>query len=92
MRPDKLRSRAPAKYEFIQNRIMHGTRYISKIREDLTFEVYNLSPDYVYPGRITQVKIQVEGAPEEDKLISVEIEIHGESELDAAQKSIYQSF
>ena len=48
--PDKLRSRSPAKYEFIQNRIMHGTRYISKIREDLTFEVYNLYPDYVYPG------------------------------------------
>ena len=45
--PDKLRSRSPAKYEFIQNRIMHGTRYISKIREDLTFEVYNLYPDYV---------------------------------------------
>ena len=38
VRPDKLRSRSPAKYEFIQNRIMHGTRYISKIREDLTFE------------------------------------------------------
>ena len=34
--PDKLRSRAPAKYEFIQNRIMHGVRYISQIREDLT--------------------------------------------------------
>ena len=52
--PDKLRSRSPAKYEFIQNRVMHGTRYISKIREDLTFEVYNLYPDYVYPGRITR--------------------------------------
>ena len=37
VRPDKLRSRAPAKYEFIKNRIMHGTRYISKIREDLHF-------------------------------------------------------
>ena len=37
--PDKFRSRSPAKYEFIQNRIMHGTRYISRIREDLTFQV-----------------------------------------------------
>ena len=85
VRPDKLRSRSPAKYAFIQNRIMHGTRYISKIREDLTFEVYNLYPDYVYPGRIIRVDIQVEGAPEADKLITVEIEIHGESALDAAQ-------
>ena len=84
VRPDKLRSRSPAKYEFIQNRIMHGARYISKIREDLTFEVYNLYPDYVYPGRIIRVDIQVDGEPEEDKVITVEIEIHGESDLDTA--------
>ena len=84
VRPDKLRSRAPAKYEFIQNRIMHGTRYISQIREDLTFEVYNLYPDYVYPGRIIRIDIQVEGEPEEDKLAKIEIELHKESELDAA--------
>ena len=90
--PDKLRSRSPAKYEFIQNRVMHGTRYISKIREDLTFEVYNLYPDYVYPGRIIRVDIQVEGEPEEDKLITVEIEIHGESELDAAQTAYIRVF
>ena len=67
--PDKLRSRSPAKYEFIQNRVMHGTRYISQIREDLTFEVYNLWPDYVYPGRIIGIDIHVTGAPEEDKQI-----------------------
>jgi len=82
--PDKLRSRSPAKYEFIQNRIMHGTRYISKIREDLRFEVYNLYPDYVYPGRIIRVDIQVDGEPEENKTITIEIEIHGESDFDAA--------
>ena len=90
--PDKLRSRSPAKYEFIQNRIMHGTRYISKIREDLTFEVYNLYPDYVYPGRIIRVDIQVEGEPEEDKLITVEIELHRESDLDAAQSAYIRVF
>ena len=82
--PDKLRSHSPAKYQFIQNRVMHGTRYISQIREDLTFEVYNLYPDYVYPGRIIRVDIQVEGESEEDKLITVEIEIHGESDFDTA--------
>ena len=27
--PDKLRSRSPAKFEFIRDRVMHGTRYIS---------------------------------------------------------------
>ena len=90
--PDKLRSRSPTKYEFIQNRVMHGTRYISKIREDLTFEVYNLYPDYVYPGRITRIDIQVEGEPEEDKLITVEVEIHGESHLDSAQSAYIRVF
>ena len=90
--PDKLRSRSPAKYEFIQNRVMHGTRYISKIREDLTFEVYNLYPDYVYPGRITRIDVNVEGEPEEDKQITVEIEIHGESDLDAAQSAYIRVF
>ena len=90
--PDKLRSRSPAKYQFIQNRIMHGTRYISKIREDLTFKVYNLYPDYVYPGRITRIDIQVDGAPEEDKQVTVEIEIHGESDLDAAQSAYIRVF
>ena len=88
VRPDKLRSRSPAKYEFIQNRVMHGTRYISKIREDLTFEVYNLYPDYIYPGQIIRVDIRVDGEPEADKLVTVEIEIHGESNFDTA-RSLY---
>lgn len=82
VRPDKLRSRSPSKYEFIQNRIMHGTGYISQIREDLTFEVYNLYPDYIYPGKIKRIDIKVEGSPEEDKLITVELLVHRESELD----------
>ncbi|MDE0317143.1 MAG: dockerin type I domain-containing protein [Candidatus Poribacteria bacterium] len=92
VRPDKLRSRSPAKYEFIQNRIMHGTRYISKIREDLTFEVYNLYPDYVYSGRIIRVDIQVDGEPEENKQITIEIEIYRESDLDSAQASQVRIF
>ncbi len=86
VRPDKLRSRSPAKYEFIQNRVMHGTRYISKIREDLTFQVYNLYPDYIYPGRIIRIDTKVDGEPEEDKVITIVIEIHSESDLDTATK------
>ncbi len=80
--PDKLRSRSPAKYEFVQNRIMHGTRYISLIREDLTFVVYNLYPDYVYPGEVVRVDVTVEGEPESSKRVEIEIETHTESELD----------
>ncbi len=84
--PDKLRSRSPAKYEFVRDRIMHGTRYISRIREDLTFQVYNLYPDLVYPGRIIRVDIQIHGEPEEDKVITIELEIHQEeNNFDNAQ-------
>ena len=90
--PDKLRSRSPAKYEFIQNRIMHGTRYISQIRQDLTFQVYNLYPDYVYPGRIIRVDVQVTGEPDQDKQITVEMEIHKTSDLDAATAAYIRVF
>ncbi|MCS5610956.1 MAG: hypothetical protein NZ961_11105, partial [Candidatus Poribacteria bacterium] len=74
--PDKLRSRALAKYEFIRDYIMQGTIYLSKIREDLTFEVLNLFPDYDYPGKIKSVDILVEGEPEEDKTLTLTIELH----------------
>ena len=74
--PDKLKSRAFDKYEFVRDRIMQGDIYLSQIREDLTFEVYNLFPDYVFPGKIRRVDIRVEGAPEADKTISIEIELH----------------
>ena len=87
VRPDKFRSRAPDKYEFIQNRIMHGTRYISLIREDLTFQVYNLYPDVVYPGRIIRVDINVSGEPEEDKKIEIELELYQTGDLDSAKAS-----
>ena len=84
--PDKLRSRSPAKYEFIQNRIMHGTRYISQIREDLTFVVYNLYPDYVYPGEVIRVDVTVGGDSEGKgyKQVEIEIETHTENELDGS--------
>ena len=90
--PDKLRSRSPAKYQFIQDRIMHGTRYISRIREDLTFEIYNLYPDIVYPGRIIRVDIQVRGEPEADKQIAIELEIHRTGDFDTAQASHVRIF
>ncbi|MDE0086829.1 MAG: T9SS type A sorting domain-containing protein, partial [Candidatus Poribacteria bacterium] len=90
--PDKLRSVSPRKYEFIQNRVMHGDRYISKIREDLTFRVYNLYPDYVYPGKIIRVKNRVIGEPEENKKVIVEIELHHESHLDLSSGGYIRIF
>lgn len=76
IQPDKLRSRSVGKYEFIRDRIMQGNLYVSRIREDLTFTVYNLFPDYVFPGKVRRVDIRVDGAPHEDKKLRVEIELH----------------
>lgn len=74
--PDKLMSRSSDKYAFIRDRIMHGTRYISKIPDHLTFEVLNLHPDYDYPGKIRNVTVRVEGAPDYDKQVTVDLWLH----------------
>ncbi len=73
--PDALRSRSLKKFEFVRDRIMKGTRYISVIRPDLTFQVYNLYPDYNYPGKIKRTKLEVFGKADEDKRIVLEIEL-----------------
>jgi hypothetical protein len=73
--PEAFRSRSLKKFEFVRDRIMKGTRYISVIRPDLTFKVYNLFPDYNYPGKIKRTKLEVIGAPNEDKIVKLEIEL-----------------
>ena len=74
--PDALRSRSLAKYEFIRDRIMQGNIYISQIRDDLTFEVYNLYPDYVFPGKIKKLQVSLKGSANDDKTLVVEVELH----------------
>lgn len=69
--PDALLTVSVQKYEFIRDRIMHGTRYVAMIPEELTFTVYNLFPDYVFPGKVTKMEIDVTGAPEEDKQVTI---------------------
>jgi len=73
--PEALRSRSLRKFEFIRDRIMKGTRYISVIRPDLTFQVYNLFPDYNYPGKIKRTKLEVIGGANEDKKVVFEVEL-----------------
>lgn len=83
--PDKLKTVSMNKYEFIRDRIMHGTRYIAQIREDLTFTVYNLFPDYTFPGKVTKMEVSVTGEPNEDKEVTIRATLHSENpELDGA--------
>ena len=91
--PDLLKSRAIGKYEFVRDRIMQGNIYISQIRDDLTFQVYNLFPDYVFPGKLKRLDISVIGMPEEDKIVTVEIELHAlDVALEGAKKAHMRIF
>lgn len=91
--PDLLRSRSQPKYEFIRDRVMQGSIYLSRIREDLTFEVYNLFPDYVYPGKIRRVDVSVAGAADEEKEVTVEIELHAfDHVMEGAQRAYLRLF
>ena len=74
--PDQLRKRSTPKYEFVRDRVMQGDIYVAQIREDLTFEVYNIFPDYTYPGKIKQVDISVAGGPGEEKQFTLDVEVH----------------
>ena len=87
--PDKLKSRAIGKYEFVRDRIMQGNFYISQIREDLTFEVYNLYPDYVFPGKIRRVDIRVTGAAEVEKTVHIEVELHALDKVLEGATAVY---
>lgn len=79
LNPAKLQANAPEKYDFIKNCIMHGETYKAQIRDDLTFDVYNLYPDYAYPGRVVGMSVDVQGASDEDKIVTVTVDLdtHG---------------
>ena len=79
--PDMLMSRSIRKFEFVRDRIMHGTRYVAQIRKDLTFTVYNLLPDYNYPGKIESVNVNVLGGPDQDKKLMIELRLHAVDSL-----------
>jgi hypothetical protein len=86
--PELLRSRSSAKYEFVRNYIMEGEIYLSTIRSDLTFEVYNLAPDYLYPGKIDTILIKESGSPFENKSATITLSLHDDGTFSGA-KSYY---
>ena len=76
--PQVLLTHAPAKYDFIRDRVMHGARYVAMIAEELTFEVFNLFPDYTYPGKIVGTDVQVIGDPSDDKEFTLTVTLHSD--------------
>ena len=68
------------------------TRYVAQIREDLTFTVYNLFPDYTFPGKVTSIDVEVVGEPEEDKQVTITAKLNSvDPEVDGATE-IYARF
>ena len=93
LNPNRLLSRAPGKFEFIERRIMNGYRYVSAIREDLTFEVLNLFPDYDYPGKISRVEVEAKGNPHEDKVVTITLELMNKKGInDSARFAVTRIF
>lgn len=88
--PDMLKSRSVAKYQFIKDRIMEGNIYIPTVRNDLTFDVFNLYPDYIYPGKIIRVDISITGAVNEDKNATIEIELNGKNKFEGAKSAYFR--
>ena len=77
--PDALLSVSVRKYEFVRDRVMHGTRYVAQIREDLTFTVYNLFPDYTYPGKVTKIEVNVVGGSEDNKVVTIRASLNSDT-------------
>jgi hypothetical protein len=90
--PDKLLNVSVKKYEFIRDRVMHGTRYVAQIREDLTFTVYNLFPDYTFPGKVTGIEIEVTGEPDEEKTVKFTATLNSENYPYDAASAAYIRF
>jgi hypothetical protein len=90
--PDRLINVSMKKYEFIRDRIMHGTRYVAQIREDLTFTVYNLYPDYVFPGKIIELDLEVTGAADEDKTVTMTVVLDSEDPSIDGAVEVYTRF
>ncbi len=89
LNPEKLRSVAPDKFEFIKERIMNGYRYVSMIREDLTFQVLNLFPDYDFPGKIEMVDVKTHGGNLEDKRVEIIIRLRDKEGIDDGAERAY---
>ena len=82
--PNLLKSRSINKYNFIKNYIMNGSYYILETREDLKFEVYNLSPDYIYPGKVKSTIIKITGDYFDDKTIDIRFKLFGNDSTNGA--------
>lgn len=100
--PDWVRTIAPEKYNFLK-RVTKGYEYVILVKEQYTFQVFNLEPDITFPGKIISVDIQVSKESNGDNKIIATLQLAkvGEgaafartslSPPSGTQQSVYLSF
>ncbi len=70
-----LEAESPQQFAFIRDYIMNGEIYVKQNQNNLSFEVYNLYPEWNHPGRVTDVQVDVEGAVDEDKKVTITVSV-----------------
>ena len=88
--PTLLYTRSINKYNFIKNYIASGSSYLLSTREDLQFEVYNLSPDYIYPGKIKSTIVKTKGGLFDDKTLTTRLKLWGDSSEEGASGFMFR--
>ena len=58
----------------------------------MTFTVYNLFPDYTFPGKVTSVEVEVNGEAEEDKQVKITAKLNSEDPQYDGASEIYIRF
>lgn len=66
--PDLVRTHAPDKYDFIKN-VVDGYEYVLLVDKQFSFQVFNLEPDLVYPGKIVAIDTEVRKRPDGDNQV-----------------------
>ncbi|GIX65900.1 sporozoite invasion-associated protein 1, putative [Babesia caballi] len=91
LNPRRLQSRAPLKYDYMRNNVMNGAYYVTRASHE--FQVLNLgNPDFMYPGRITNIKVRVTGQVNEDKRVEFEIQLANNGENSCAIQARFRLF
>jgi hypothetical protein len=72
--PDKVRGTAPEKYAFV-NGVVDGYEYVTLVEEQFTFQVFNLEPDFTYPGKIVAIDTTVTKSVNGDNLVTATLHL-----------------
>lgn len=88
--PDKVRTIAPDKYNFIKN-VVSGYEYVILVDQQFTFQVFNLEPDTTFPGKIVGVDMQISRLVNGDSRVVVDLSLSSKYG-DGAERALSRIF